>query len=1375
MIAAGAFLINTEKSQSVYADIIYNTGGDTITGAGTEQSPYLIGSAVALRSVSTWATGNRYYKLTSHIDFTGTANWSPVAMFPVGSVFDGDGYEINGMTISGTTGNLGMFAEFRGTMKNVTFTNVSISSSGSAVVCKGVVAGRITGGTANNTTNGLVFTSLIENVRVESGSITNSSTGSVFTGSLVGSITGFGKSINDPFYVVIKNSYSRINITGRYTTGGLIGCIGGADSAGAGYNATSNSNVAITNCYYWGVLTSTGGATASYTNIDARESVGGIVGRAFYLSQGGATNNKNVITITNCYARGDFKTNLTTTYAYAGGIVGVCVPSTDWNRYLTISNCFVMAQIRDAGLRGAIVGGQDKSNTVSSSVFSITNCHYSKDLFPDGDGNKFIGTVLGSGITLSTSRTTADMKTSSFIDAINRKGTPEATHTFRRTLAGEPELTIFDNVVILTFDANGGSFEAPSQLPENMIFENDKITMLLEMGGKLNDEFDDVKGSNKIGYDFDGWSLVVNGAVDYADIAALPQIIDYDIHLYAKWIPIQFNVVTTGQELEARNENDSQIYGISIFQQGGHLRVNTFGYSNFIGIYVLKNTEYGNESDAASWAPLGKGDYKEGGIWHLDFYDTNTGEYLINEDFVTDYGYKDGSNWSFTFRAVLSNNTPLVAKVVSNDNTFGRLVIDGVSKNSGVVMEYEDPGIGSIVMTVQAFTSKYRDFEDIQFMISTDGTNFKDYNDSSVTSYVNASPVPIKDDDIVIGYQIKINVPNPANPNFTVRAMFKNKDYKISVVGEAVTMTTEEHGGQLIEVPVTLPVIGGIEKDYFELVNLNSGCTYTNKIESVEGFRLTSNSVNNIKILNQQKKLKNEDPDWYDYFPAPNGRIEFGDGESSVERFSNDFFDKYLDENNEIIIIAMYTQQFQLKLDFTFNNGTENIYDYETLRDKDLIYINIKNPDRTTHRPFYDDLGWYDVGAEVEIRITSKMGTTITDIEENGASLGTTTGTLLFTLAEDREITITFGVVAYSTTLRAENLDGEELPATFTRGTATVNAGDLIGFDFDAFVNITSSLENYVLTGWYAEKMTSSGTELWEITKSDALTDELIMRERVTLETTCMQNNVLKLVAVYTRKMVMEVKVTGDAGGKVSVYIVDKDGNRLSTLREDEYSYKSDPLPADSFVEIVFLPIAFYEVSQDTIDRIEAFGATFNKSGNYARISMSSFREIPITYVPQKYDIDLKVNVSNGKVTLDSTQISLDETLRISFKANMAFQASGWKINGKKVSQINSATKTGDTVLLTADSAWLATFISEENGRKLEITVDTQISTVYVLGLLLAAIIIPVFVVIALLLIRLNQKRKAELLRLQALQEQNKKRMEFNEQMKSIQDLTGGK
>ncbi|MGU3493618.1 beta strand repeat-containing protein [Xanthobacteraceae bacterium A53D] len=229
----------------------------------------LIRDVTALQNM----TLNGRYALGTDIDATATAGWNAGAGFlsigySIGftGTLAGLGHTIDGLTIHRPgMARQGLFGYLSGTARDLTLSNVSITSVGVA----GALAGRLDAGTVRNVHATGSVTSVLGGSQTggligwqDGGSITGSSstvavTGVGETGGLVGRITGSG---------VISNSYATGSVTSTgSSTGGLVGevlsgatltnvyasgRVTGTTNVGGLVGAITGGTVSATNAYW---------------------------------------------------------------------------------------------------------------------------------------------------------------------------------------------------------------------------------------------------------------------------------------------------------------------------------------------------------------------------------------------------------------------------------------------------------------------------------------------------------------------------------------------------------------------------------------------------------------------------------------------------------------------------------------------------------------------------------------------------------------------------------------------------------------------------------------------------------------------------------------------------------------------------------------------------------------------------------------------------------------------------------------------------------------------------------------------------------------------------------------------------------------------
>lgn len=331
-------------------------------GLITDGSEFVLGGNIDL---SDYSSGNGW-----------TAIGTSSHMFA--SSFDGNGYKISNLKISGTQNDQGLFSYLsNGTIKNVSLENVDVS-----------------GGSTVGALVGVALSDTINNCNA-SGSVTG-------TGSQVGGLIGVASSSAN-----LQNCYANVDVKGNERVGGLVGnaaststikkCFatgnvtGSADYVGGLAGVVYNGD--IENCYATGKISGTnnvGGLVGSGRNIadsyatgkvtGSGENIGGLAGQAFEITSsyakgdvinsgrytgglvGNVNNNRN---ITDCHATGNV--TVTGSNQYVGGIVG--------NTAGNLTNCYATGDITatDSQYVGGLAGYSMNSNSTLANCYAKGN------------------------------------------------------------------------------------------------------------------------------------------------------------------------------------------------------------------------------------------------------------------------------------------------------------------------------------------------------------------------------------------------------------------------------------------------------------------------------------------------------------------------------------------------------------------------------------------------------------------------------------------------------------------------------------------------------------------------------------------------------------------------------------------------------------------------------------------------------------------------------------------------------------------------------------------------------------------------------------------------------------------------------------------
>lgn len=327
-------------------------------------------------------------------DITLAETWTPIGTNenPFKGTFDGQGYTITGLNISSGSyaGLIGVLDA--GTVKNVKFASVNISTTGTDV---GAAVGRI----INN--------GKVENVQVLSGSVS----GAKRVGGVVGCIKAYGS-------VADCSNAATVSAT-AYNVGGIVG---------AAYYTETGKAMQISGCTNTGAVTSAGVGAGGIVGLSAAHvtgcensaavtgtgSIGGIVGEQ--KSYGSVTNCTNSAAVTNN------STNPTTSYG-TGGIIG-------WLRYH---------------------GTGEASDYEVSAIISVTGNSNSGSVNGGNDAGGIIGACYNSAVVTENANTAGSLSATTFAAGI--VGNYQTTETPAAEEPASNKLTFKDNTSTTAEDA----------------------------------------------------------------------------------------------------------------------------------------------------------------------------------------------------------------------------------------------------------------------------------------------------------------------------------------------------------------------------------------------------------------------------------------------------------------------------------------------------------------------------------------------------------------------------------------------------------------------------------------------------------------------------------------------------------------------------------------------------------------------------------------------------------------------------------------------------------------------------------------------------------------------------------------------------------
>lgn len=258
-------------------------------------------------------------------DITLTQEWNAVYASNVAfyGIFDGQGHTITGLEKPNASGNWGFIPNGGGcTIQNVTFKEVSITSSG----CTGTIVGYKAG------SGDMTFI----NVHVQ---------GSLSGSNVLGGFVGATRTYNTVSFTNCSFVGSLTNTSSNYT-GGLVG--------------GSGAHITATNCYV-------------NATIEANSYVGGIIGQ----TGGSGVDTNRAVTVTNCYIDGSITTSAGgQRVGGIGGRLGKAV----------VTDCVVAMDITASDTTTLVAAFAAQSlMTGTDSTATFTRCVYTGNLTAKGE------------------------------------------------------------------------------------------------------------------------------------------------------------------------------------------------------------------------------------------------------------------------------------------------------------------------------------------------------------------------------------------------------------------------------------------------------------------------------------------------------------------------------------------------------------------------------------------------------------------------------------------------------------------------------------------------------------------------------------------------------------------------------------------------------------------------------------------------------------------------------------------------------------------------------------------------------------------------------------------------------------------------------
>lgn len=368
-----------------------------LSGAGTEDNPFLIANTADLQEVITNVNtaandyDGQYLKITSDIAIE-------LASATINRKFNGhlDGdHHVLTLSTNATGQNVSMFYEVgpSAIVKNITFAgSLNGTNSYCAPVCvrNGGTIDHIVNQATIASTNS-VFGGIAATQIGDSAKITNCVNQSVITGE-----DNLGGIVGIVYGGTVSHCINQGNITGSgYYVAGIAGtvsqneseeikyienCLNDGDISGhgvvGGILGRLQSPLICTNCSNYGDI-----------SVSNNSGGGGIIAAVYYVTP---PYEIAIATLTNCYASGTVYTDS----GYAGGILGIA--SYYSGGTINFINCLSAARVENTsamGVVGGFIGGQQTSGT----IFNFDKCQTLGSIYYTGGGPHSVG--IGSSAT----------------------------------------------------------------------------------------------------------------------------------------------------------------------------------------------------------------------------------------------------------------------------------------------------------------------------------------------------------------------------------------------------------------------------------------------------------------------------------------------------------------------------------------------------------------------------------------------------------------------------------------------------------------------------------------------------------------------------------------------------------------------------------------------------------------------------------------------------------------------------------------------------------------------------------------------------------------------------------------------------------------
>ena len=293
---------------------------------------------------------SKTYIVVEDIDMQGIV-WNP---FNFSGELNGNGFKIKNLSISSSSGNLGMFLQLSGTVKNLVFENVEIASTSYNSVNIGAVSASLTGTVENVEIRSGKLTSDIADIGgivgyMSAGSIKNCTNRAEIDGNKADTTGTSGGIVGWFIGGTVENCKNYGNIIGKHNTAGIVGGI--SKSANACIKESINYGTVNGKIYTGGIIGSTANINAivNVTNegmVTGTDYTAGIVGK-FGDFSGNVTINTNLINRGTVAGKN-----------YVGGIVGELIDTADLNQFSSPTYTVAISRVTNSGnVTGEIMVG----------------------------------------------------------------------------------------------------------------------------------------------------------------------------------------------------------------------------------------------------------------------------------------------------------------------------------------------------------------------------------------------------------------------------------------------------------------------------------------------------------------------------------------------------------------------------------------------------------------------------------------------------------------------------------------------------------------------------------------------------------------------------------------------------------------------------------------------------------------------------------------------------------------------------------------------------------------------------------------------------------------------------------------------------------